>query len=182
MPKNLVVIGTMNTADRSVGQMDYALRRRFSFFPLLPDPIKVRESSSSDKKSKDEQLKALLPPFPEKTFSNVLSLFVKDPKAVPIDWSIRANTLSQDFQPSDVAIGHTYFLKDDWETQFQHKVLPMLVEYIKDGVLLGGTAMQKQGETPTESKSLCRKIEKVFFENRTALATEAVTAFNSLFP
>ena len=37
VPDNLYIIGTMNTADKSVGNIDYAIRRRFIFFDLLPD-------------------------------------------------------------------------------------------------------------------------------------------------
>jgi MoxR-like ATPase len=109
LPSNLYIIGTMNTADRSIGHIDYAIRRRFAFDDVLPD------KSEADKNSK---------------FKDVELLF-KDINGK------RAKTLSPEFEPDRVMLGHSYFIgdKDELEKKLKYQVIPLLREYVSDGVL-----------------------------------------------
>ncbi len=110
VPSNLYIIGTMNTTDRSVGNIDYAVRRRFAFVTLRADKNLLVERYGADSK----QVKLF----------EAVELF------------IRKNKTEMDFE--DLMVGHSYFFaKDDAELElrWQYEILPLLNEYIKDGIV-----------------------------------------------
>ena len=95
VPDDLYIIGTMNTADRSIGSIDYAVRRRFAFVQVGSSPEIIEGSWSSIGK------KASL--LYNRMMDEENGLFSEDLLADP------------EIDVDDIKIGHTYFLT------FRHK-------------------------------------------------------------
>lgn len=139
LPPNLYIIGTMNTADRSVGQIDYAIRRRFAFVDMLPEVLTGKIDS-----------------FDEELFKKVSALFVANIDQYIDDSSvelIKSEYLSDEFSPEDVWIGHSYFIinDDNREMRLNHEIKPILREYLKDGIL-------KESVNGKDTKSLINNL------------------------
>ncbi len=118
LPPNLYIIGTMNTADRSVGHIDYAVRRRFAFVDVLP--IDLTEELGDD--------------FKKDLFLQVKSIFTSD------DYETNSIFISEEFKCKDVALGHSYFIDKseeggDIKTRWTYEIKPILLEYLRDGIL-----------------------------------------------
>ena len=128
LPANLYIIGTMNTADRSVGHIDYAIRRRFAFVDVLPKDL-TNELGDN---------------FAQKLYGEVSKLF-------------EGNTLSPEFRKEEVQLGHSYFITEQTPIaiRWEYEIKPILLEYIKDGVLIN-----------MEEK--IQNIEKIVYENSLA--------------
>ena len=131
LPENLYIIGTMNTADRSVGHIDYAIRRRFAFVEVLPEKLE----------DNDEIF------FNTSDFIDVAKLFIRVGEDQVLDFEKAENSdfLSDDFSAKDVALGHSYFIADKkkisedkkqeyFNMKMKYEVIPILNEYLKDGV------------------------------------------------
>jgi hypothetical protein len=115
------IIGTMNTADRSTGRVDYAVRRRFAFVPLIPDrEVILRQDIDQAHREWATDL-----------FDCVDALFSSAA-------GVEQGYLAQEFHPDDVRIGHSYFLgsRPEVKLKFAYQVYPLLREYYKDGILL----------------------------------------------
>ena len=118
VPDNLYIIATMNTADKSVCNIDYAIRRRFLFFDLLPDENVIRKNRLLNEEQDDDIV--------IKTFKGI-NKFIED------------TTKDSQYRANDFKIGHTYFLNCEDDQKFhckmQYQVLPILREYYIDGII-----------------------------------------------
>lgn len=114
VPENLYIIGMMNTADRSLAMIDYALRRRFSFFEMEPG-------------FNSEGFQNYQQAFANETFNALIDQIKVLNKEIAEDPS-----LGRGFR-----IGHSYFCgreeggcTTDWmRSVVEFDILPMLAEY-----------------------------------------------------
>ena len=104
VPDNLYIIGTMNTADRSIALLDTALRRRFDFIEMMPKPDLLKDVNKKELKGVNCQ--------------QLLSVM---------------NGRIRILHDRDHQIGHTYFLDvenmDSLAKTFQNRIIPLLQEY-----------------------------------------------------
>ncbi|WP_299979352.1 AAA family ATPase [Desulfobacula sp.] len=107
VPKNLYIIGTMNTADRSVEALDNALRRRFSFLEMNPEPAKLSQEEFACEGVNLEKLLSAI------------------------------NNRIEKLLDKDYCIGHSYFMNirdqknplEELKMIFSNRILPLLQEY-----------------------------------------------------
>lgn len=112
VPKNMYIIGMMNTADRSLAMIDYALRRRFSFFEMEPG-------------FNSEGFKAYQAGLQNDTFNALIEQIIDLNREIKAD-----DSLGEGFR-----IGHSYFCgqtecTEEWmKSVVYYDIIPMLQEY-----------------------------------------------------
>jgi len=120
VPDNVLLLGTMNTADRSIALIDYALRRRFTFIDLAPDRAVVETAGWFDSAAKTAALNL---------YDLVADLFVGRGPEI-----------------GALAIGHSYFMPSGTPAsadealqaiarRFAYEVAPLLAEYAAEGLI-----------------------------------------------
>jgi 5-methylcytosine-specific restriction enzyme B len=135
VPKNVYIIGTMNTADRSIEALDTALRRRFSFTEKSPKPALIKtEGLSGESKGIIKVNKKGI-----ETEIDLEKLLLK------------INNRIEKLIDKDHQIGHSYLLKvnseDSLKLSFKNEIIPLLEEYFfgdygKIGLVLGNTFVE----------------------------------------
>ena len=114
IPENLYIIGLMNTADRSLAMLDYALRRRFIFIDIEPAFNKPQFKNDLENKNIDKDL-----------INKIIEKFTKLNETIKND-----KTLGKGY-----TIGHSYFCnrknlnKEDYKDIINYEIAPTLREY-----------------------------------------------------
>ncbi|EAH5381657.1 AAA family ATPase [Campylobacter jejuni] len=131
VPKNVYIIGTMNTADRSITSLDTALRRRFEFIEMMPDVSKL--SMDCEGINLQELLKAI----------NTRIEYLLD----------REKTIGHAFFVSVENL-------EDLKKVFQNKIIPLLQEYFYNDYALIDAVLNKNGmlEISVENKDYLKNM------------------------
>ena len=119
VPPNLCLIGTMNTADKSIALIDVALRRRFGFIEMMPDYSVLEDKLVSEDDSIQEVFNLSILAL-KKVNENILKTYDRDHQ-----------------------IGHSYLLKlrdsvsrndaiENFRSIWHYEILPLMQEYFYD--------------------------------------------------
>ncbi len=158
VPRNVYIIGTMSTADRSIALIDTALRRRFEFVEMMPDysVLSKYEQKMNNAERNSEQDIDL------KVGEINIRLLLK-----------KINERISYLYDRDHQIGHAYFIslkdakikdmKAELDSIFRNKIIPLLQEYFYDDwekiqMVLGDH--KQQGANDTDKFILSRKTKE----------------------
>lgn len=137
IPNNLYIIGTMNTADQTIHQLDYALRRRFAFVSVNSCEIKTENNGNLV--------------FNEELYKDIMKFFKAENSNIP--------PVAGGINAEDIKLGGSYFLveKDDenhLKYKIKYEIVPILVEYYKDGMFHKNAKVNINGDNEENNKTI----------------------------
>ncbi|EAC1820729.1 AAA family ATPase [Campylobacter jejuni] len=160
VPKNVYIIGTMNTADRSITSLDTALRRRFEFVEMMPDPDLLKNVFiCKDVENPNEDEDYLGDDAKTEGYAEILQNIL-----------ISINKRIEFLLDREKTIGHAFFMseavkfnknnwikpdeyEEDWyvlsisklKKVFQNKIIPLLQEYFYNDYALINEVLNDNG-------------------------------------
>ncbi len=151
VPSNLYVIGTMNTADRSIAQIDTALRRRFVFEEMMPKPELLVDKN------------------------NEPLIIEADGKEIEVQKILEAmNERIEYIHDREHTIGHSYFMplikdptKEKLDDIFKVNIIPLLAEYFYSDwgdikFVLNNDFIEEKPKMIYKNKKENRQLNKVY--------------------
>jgi len=126
IPSNLYIIGTMNTADKSTGTIDYAMRRRFAFYTLESSEQAITKYYDEKKKGLNEEDQN----YCDNLNTRAVTFYRK------VNTFIEGNVI--DDLKEDIQIGHSFFMAkdmDELKMKIEYEVFPQLKEYVDDDII-----------------------------------------------
>jgi len=185
VPSNLYIIGTMNTADRSIALMDTALRRRFVFEEMMPQPELLNKSKKIIEYKKEISSK------PNQSHVDDLKINKDD---IEINMRLMLTKINERIEflyDRDHTIGHAYFIGlKDFATEkqypelcsiFKNKIIPLLQEYFYDDwekiqIVLGDHI--KQLGNDKEPEEFTADLNKIRFVQSRVFTEKNILGFN----
>ena len=156
IPNNLYIIGTMNTADRSIALLDTALRRRFDFVEMMPKPDLLKDDQKKELEGVDCQ--------------QLLSVM---------------NERIRILHDREHQIGHTYFMdvKDvaSLAKTFKNRIIPLLQEYFYDNWEKIDLVLNENGFITNEAIGKKREKNQSLFKKNSELVRDNVDDTRKIF-
>ncbi|MFD2902525.1 McrB family protein [Sphingobacterium anhuiense] len=115
LPSNFFVLATMNTADRSLAVVDFALRRRFAWYTIQPQALEGKYAKGVTKLANENS-------FFNSDFDEISKIF---------NWYASSEELS--LQP-----GQGYFIaqtEEEMSNRIKYEIFPLIKEYLQEGLL-----------------------------------------------
>jgi len=171
VPWNLYIIGTMNTADKSIALIDVALRRRFGFLEVTPDTSKV----------KPIEIEGINVRLPEilKSLNEKITILIDRDHQIGHSYLMNIHKDAQGYPTKDSKI-----ILNNLKFAFYNEIFPLIQEYFYNDWekirLLIGEKFVREIKSLDEAQNIVEDSVQGIYEIREMDGTEFLNALNGL--